>query len=281
VDISNWQTPGLNGKKAVECTREEIKEEVWNQIKLGVNVGGRTVLTDQHLHSWVLDPDIMDTDPTIPGFETNLEPLLVNYVDTWRSRPEATTRIGNFFLASDYVRTHTDLATMEAANEAARRATNGVLAASGSSARPCEVWPLSEPELLLPLKAYDRQRFRSGLSWGGPIGDIAQKVLGLAAESATPRDPSAGAGTSAPAAGSAASAPEEGLAPDRLAELARQIHGDLPGLAAVAAAPKLWSAGPSNVPAARPSGVAVPPSDPRRYGPGRGVAGPRVRIFGE
>ena len=37
VDISNWQTPGFNGKKAVECTWEEIKEEVWNQIKPGVN----------------------------------------------------------------------------------------------------------------------------------------------------------------------------------------------------------------------------------------------------
>ena len=38
-------------------------------------------------------------------------------------------------LAADYVRTHTDLATMEAANEAARRAVNGILCAAGSSAR--------------------------------------------------------------------------------------------------------------------------------------------------
>jgi uncharacterized protein with NAD-binding domain and iron-sulfur cluster len=38
--------------------------------------------------------------------------------------------IPNLFLASDYVRTHTDLATMEGANEAARRAVNGLLDAA-------------------------------------------------------------------------------------------------------------------------------------------------------
>jgi uncharacterized protein with NAD-binding domain and iron-sulfur cluster len=282
VDISNWQTPGFNGKKAVECTRDEIKEEVWNQVKLGVNVGGRTMLTDQHLHSWFLDPDIMDTDPTAPGSETNLEPLLVNYVDTWRSRPEATTRVGNLFLASDYVRTHTDLATMEAANEAARRATNGVLAASGSSAKACAVWPLREPESLAPLKAYDRQRFRSGLTWGGPIGQIAQTALSLAADSAGPRGsstdtPASQARSAASARAAAAAASDEGLAPDRLAELARQLHGDVPGLAAVSAAPELWSAGAPNVPQARPTTSRV---EPRPYAPD-GAAGPRVRIIGE
>ena len=49
------------------------------------------------------------------------------------------------FLASDYVRTFTDLATMEGANEAARRAVNAVLDASGTDSERCEVWRLSEP----------------------------------------------------------------------------------------------------------------------------------------
>jgi uncharacterized protein with NAD-binding domain and iron-sulfur cluster len=180
VDISNWVTPGGNGKPAAQCTRQEIQREVWAQLKQSLNVGGKTVLDDRHLHSWFLDPDIQDSDPGTPGFETNLEPLLVNYVDTWRIRPEAQTRIPNLFLASDYVRTHTDLATMEAANEAARRATNGILAASGSKAAPCGVWPLQEPDLLLPLKALDRQRFRRRLPWNDPVISPAQQTLGLA-----------------------------------------------------------------------------------------------------
>ena len=41
----------------------------------------------------------------------------------------------------------TDLATMEAANEAARRAVNAILDESGSSAERCKVWPMREPEI--------------------------------------------------------------------------------------------------------------------------------------
>ena len=33
----------------------------------------------------------------------------MNLVDTWKLRPEAMCQIPNLFLASDYVRTHTDL----------------------------------------------------------------------------------------------------------------------------------------------------------------------------
>jgi uncharacterized protein with NAD-binding domain and iron-sulfur cluster len=237
VDISNWQTPGLNGKTAVQCTREEIKQEVWNQMILGVNVGGETVLRDEHLHSWFLDPDVMDSDPTVPGFETNLEPLLVNYIDTWRLRPEAVTRIPNFFLASDYVRTHTDLATMEAANEAARRATNGVIAASGADVALCSVWPLREPDVLTPLKAYDRQRFRRGLPWGGAFGELAQRALGVASAASTAAN-SSGQG--------------EGLEVGQLSEVAGRLRRDAHALAAFASAHELWS---SDAPAGAPAGA--------------------------
>ena len=58
------------------------------------------------------------------------------------------------------MRTHTDLATMEAANEAARRAVNGIIAATGSSARPCDVWPLREPRAFAAARALDLVRWR-------------------------------------------------------------------------------------------------------------------------
>ena len=171
VDISDWDVDGLNGRQARHCSREEIALETWAQLKKSLNVAGAEVLRDQHLHSWFLDPDIedvdSDNDESTPRLITNLEPLLVNYVDTWRIRPEAVTRIPNFFLASDYVRTFTDLATMEAANEAARRAVNGVLRAARTDHEPCDVWNLHEPEVFLPLRAYDRTRYRKGLAWDG------------------------------------------------------------------------------------------------------------------
>jgi hypothetical protein len=65
----------------------------------------------------------------------------------------------NLLLASDYVRTHTDLATMEGANEAARRAVNGILDRSGSTQPRCSVWALAEPAMFAPARALDRALF--------------------------------------------------------------------------------------------------------------------------
>jgi hypothetical protein len=53
------------------------------------------------------------------------------------------------------VRTNTDLATMEGANEAGRRAVNALLDATRSSAPRCEVWPLKTPWVLAPFRAVD------------------------------------------------------------------------------------------------------------------------------
>jgi Flavin containing amine oxidoreductase len=87
---------------------------------------------------------------------------LINTAGSWHDRPDAVTAVENLFLASDYVRTHTDLATMEGANEAARRAVNGILDAAGSSEGRCGVWPLQEPAIFAPARALDRIRFELG-----------------------------------------------------------------------------------------------------------------------
>jgi len=169
VDVSDWNTPGLNGLTARECTREEVAEEVWAQLKKSLNVDGVEPLTDAHRHSWFLDPDIVCAEGAREVVMSNREPLLVNLIDTWNMRPEASTQIPNLFLASDYVRTNTDLATMEAANEAARRAVNGIIAASGADCKNCEIWDLHEPDILFPWRAYDYSRFKKGLPWDGEI----------------------------------------------------------------------------------------------------------------
>ena len=69
----------------------------------------------------------------------------------------------NLFLASDFVRTYTDIACMEAANEAARRAVNCLLLTCGSSAPPAQLWPLEEAAFLKPIQEIDRIRFALGL----------------------------------------------------------------------------------------------------------------------
>jgi uncharacterized protein with NAD-binding domain and iron-sulfur cluster len=155
IDVSDWETPGRRtGKVASKCTRDEIREEVWGQL---TDHFDRGELDEDWVLAWFLDPAIQFPNPT---GATNLEPLLINTAGSWADRPDATTRIPNLLLAADYVRTYTDLATMEGANEAARRAVNAILDATGSSAERCQVWKLREPEVLAPARALDRVRWR-------------------------------------------------------------------------------------------------------------------------
>jgi uncharacterized protein with NAD-binding domain and iron-sulfur cluster len=77
------------------------------------------------------------------SLELNVEPLLVNRAGSRALRPEARTQIHNMFLAADYVLTNTDLACMEGANEAARRAVNGILDVARSSRERCKLWDFS------------------------------------------------------------------------------------------------------------------------------------------
>ncbi len=164
IDISDWFAPGnqVVHLPAHQCTAEQIKDEVWAQLKAHLNRPGQTVLADANLVGWHLDPDITFPRNSLANDE-NREPLLVNLANSWQYRPEAAVEIPNLFLASDYIRTETDLATMEGANEAARRAVNAILIASGSNAQPCGLWPLREPDVFAPLRDYDLIRFRLGL----------------------------------------------------------------------------------------------------------------------
>lgn len=161
VDISDWTTPGiLYGKPAKECTRQEVFNEVWAQMKAALEDTGKSVLPDDIVHSWHLDPGIRWHPST--GSNSNDEPLLVNTVDSWKNRPTATTRIPNFFLAGDYVRTNIDLATMEGANEAGRQAANAILAASGSSASRARIYEMYRPIEWEALKLVDAARYQLG-----------------------------------------------------------------------------------------------------------------------
>lgn len=181
VDISNWVDKGnFNNKAARDCSKDEIQKEVWEQLKQELNFGGADLLRDDMIEGYYLDEDIQPRPAVMSSAMTSrlsaskqetlgkvfdLEPLLVNQVDTWAMRPNAHTGIKNLFLASDYVKTNTDLATMEGANEAARRAVNGILLASGSDADYCEIWEMHTPLLLKPLQAIDHAHFEKGLPW--------------------------------------------------------------------------------------------------------------------
>ncbi|MFN3195228.1 MAG: DUF6989 domain-containing protein [Chlorobiota bacterium] len=167
VDVSDWTSTEYKGKIAENCEPEVVADLVWEQMEKSLNIDGKKVIDKSMIEFVYVDRDIQWNAKTHQ--DVDLEPLLVNKVGTWKLRPNATSRIPNFFLASDYVRTNTDLATMEGANEAARRAVNGILEQDNSSAEPCEIWPLSEPWLFKPLKYWDQKRFEKGESYSHSI----------------------------------------------------------------------------------------------------------------
>jgi uncharacterized protein with NAD-binding domain and iron-sulfur cluster len=155
IDVSDWSTPGAFVPKiAKECTKEEVAKEIWEQLKAALNgIDPKDqVLRDDLLHSWHLDDDL-DYSAGLPP--VNHARLLIHPPGSWALRPEAGTDIENFVLAADYVRTKTDLASMEGASEAARHATNAILERSGSTATRVQTWPLVEPARFDSLKKID------------------------------------------------------------------------------------------------------------------------------
>jgi uncharacterized protein with NAD-binding domain and iron-sulfur cluster len=157
VDVSDWDQPGLIFEKAANaCTQEEIFAEVWKQMEVHFDHGE---INEENVIHRFLDPAIQFPNPSKV---TNAEPLLINTAGSWKNRPEAVTAIPNLVLAADFVRTNTDLATMEGANEAARRAVNGILAKEGSPHQPCRVFELKEPLILAPFRFADAVQWRLG-----------------------------------------------------------------------------------------------------------------------
>jgi hypothetical protein len=190
VDISDWDTPGYNGLAARDCTPEQIREEVWAQLVDGLRREGRAIVKAEDVVAWQLDPGFRVAGPGRAA--SHDEPLFANLAGGWSLRPDAETALSNLFLAGDYVRTTTDLASMEGANEAARRAVNGILVRSGATSEPCTVFARREPALLAPLRWLDDIAHRRGLPWlfgrwpsQSPPESVAAEPLSRVANGAT------------------------------------------------------------------------------------------------
>ena len=161
VDISDWDSPGILFKKPAKlCTRPQIQAEVWAQMKAHLEDNGESVLPQEVLHSWFLDPSITWSKKRRRNI--NDEPLLINTAGSWTKRPRARTKIPNLFLAGDYVQTDIDLATMEGANESGRAAVNALLDAAGSKKKPATMYRLYDPPEYEAEKRIDAELYAQG-----------------------------------------------------------------------------------------------------------------------
>jgi hypothetical protein len=187
--ISDWKKPGNGGRfgKPAESADngEEIAREALAQIRAHLLKEPDVDFSESNVVGHYLDPAIVFEEgllaritgvrpaidyvrilrmyPRFRDVEENLEPLFINTAGSWLYRPREATDIDNLFLASDYVKTNTDLATMEGANESGRRAVNRILDFLNSRARRCRVFEFDEPMVFSPWKALDRHCFMLGL----------------------------------------------------------------------------------------------------------------------
>ncbi len=174
VDICTWHVPGYKKKEiAWNCTRDEIAQEIWDQI-------AATSLPGEHMPT-----------PTLYHFDENIElgtegprarkplcnktPFMISRVGVYPTRPGCLVpgdpergydaHFGSLVFAGTYMQTFTRMTTMEAANESGRHAVNGLLRVEGSKGPRCSVANPEEHEIddLRPYIDLDRELHKLGL----------------------------------------------------------------------------------------------------------------------
>lgn len=177
VDISAFDKPGLvdgpsRGRCARDCLPETIAQEVWLQLQRCLNTRG-PLLTDYLFYH-------LDDGLVVRGGKLrNRDPLFINERGSWALRPDVETAHPRFFVVGDWVRTHTDLATMEAANEAARRAVNGVLRHCAPQLERCQIWDHDAAMPLANFRSLDAVRFEQGRPWEHPLVTLRRPAATL------------------------------------------------------------------------------------------------------
>ncbi|MEM7152794.1 MAG: FAD-dependent oxidoreductase [Myxococcota bacterium] len=177
VVIGDWRTPAKDGpaagKKAWDCTAEEIAAQVWHQIERGypAQKGGQK---PPRPLAWHLDEEI-EFDPETKTPSRNRSPYLVNlagHYPHWPGTPGAySVEPGGVVFCGTYMKTWTRLNTMEAACESGRHATQAIVddyaksfggAAEGSGPRVQNPEDNELPDAEL-LKELDDELFSRGL----------------------------------------------------------------------------------------------------------------------
>jgi uncharacterized protein with NAD-binding domain and iron-sulfur cluster len=161
------QVPSGQMKTILECTKDEVAATVWGEIKASWNAQTAGQLPDPLYY--YIDENLQYENSKW----TNKTPYLVNSVETWPRRGGVRTtdddyvyrvQLGHTVFAGAFMRTHTRLNTMEAANETGRRAANAILDYDGSQAQRCATWNMEDYEIpeFLPLRELDKRIFRRG-----------------------------------------------------------------------------------------------------------------------
>ena len=160
VIIADWDTPSARagGKRARDCTPQELAEEVWAQVKDGLqgprplvtgNRGGEFADCPEPVY-WHLDDNLEHDGTTY----RNLSPFHIKPPGKWPSLPGELDERGysvehGIAICGMFTKTYTRIPSMEAANESARHAVNAILRHSEyrTTNTPCDVWNPEDREI--------------------------------------------------------------------------------------------------------------------------------------
>ena len=173
IDISDWDSPGRAGVPAKwPPERHELVADLWRQLQDQLpQLKGMDPPKHFNLDAdieYAVTPTKKGKPVTIATMRTNQEPLLVNTPESWANRPKAHTNVPNLFLAGDFVRTYTNFASMEAANESARRAAYRLRKAAGLEAEKT-YHPLEDPDVWWWRIPQDLGRMVDDLFYRSPL----------------------------------------------------------------------------------------------------------------
>jgi hypothetical protein len=173
VDISSCFVPDDDGVRLVdEVSRDGILDRVLRQILVSLTPTVRRKL-ERSVFARHLDAEVR----VGPDGVTNAGRLLVHPPGSRHQRPEAILSIPNLFLAADFVRTSMDLASMEGANEAGRRAARGALAHLGLDPAPVEIFSYDGLDNFRRLRAVDDWLHGAGMPHLWDIGSRAAGAM--------------------------------------------------------------------------------------------------------
>jgi uncharacterized protein with NAD-binding domain and iron-sulfur cluster len=158
--VTQWNRPyagALPLEQSISAFTELVARQIGEHLTpegLAGQPGGQPLLAPAEIVASHVDHHFAEG----PTGLTNSAPLLIHPPAFQQRRPGTDAGLDNLVLASDYVANGTDLATMEGANEAARRAVNHILLATTSPAPRCTIvrhLERHEPFLLQAIKSLD------------------------------------------------------------------------------------------------------------------------------
>lgn len=179
VGICQTDEPGILIKKSFnECSQEEIRQEVWAQIKrsyaqANIKTESGEKVSEKHevlfymWDSFKYNPDTKRMEIWEPKFSNNAESL--------QYQPNSQTSVPNLFFATGYTKTDRFIYSMESAAEAGTKCVNKILEVSGTRQPKTKVYPYKLPvSILKPLMWIDAGLFKLGLPH---LGDILPNSL--------------------------------------------------------------------------------------------------------